>query len=89
MAASLQGLVDRGGFLPKQASESPLLSVEGGVSVVSIEGPILHKPDLFARVFFGATSSEDIGEALRETGERDDITAALIRKNSQTTPALP
>jgi signal peptide peptidase SppA len=82
MDASLRGLVDRGGFLPKQAAESPLLSIEDGIGVVAIEGPILRKPDLFARIFFGATSSEDIGEALREAGERDDIKAVLLNIDS-------
>lgn len=82
MAASLRGLVDRGGFLPKQASESPLLSIEDGIGVVAIEGPILRKPDLFARIFFGATSSEDIGAALREAAGRDDIKAVFLNIDS-------
>ena len=82
MAASLRGLGDRGGFLPKQAAESPLLSIEDDIGVVAIEGPILRKPDLFARIFFGATSSEDIGEALREAGERDDIKAVFLNIDS-------
>jgi signal peptide peptidase SppA len=82
MAASLRGLVDRGGFLPKQTAESPLLSIEDGIGVVAIEGPILRKPDLFARIFFGATSSEDIGEALREAREREDIKAVFLNIDS-------
>lgn len=82
MAASLRGLVDRGGMLPKQASESSLLSVEDGIGVVAIEGPILRKPDLFARIFFGATSSEDIGDAIREAAGRDDIKAVFLNIDS-------
>jgi signal peptide peptidase SppA len=82
MAASLRGLVDRGGMLPKQASESSLLSVEDGIGVVAIEGPILRKPDLFARIFFGATSSEDIGDAIREASGRDDIKAVFLNIDS-------
>jgi signal peptide peptidase SppA len=82
MAASLRGLVDRGGMLPKQASESSLLSVEDGVGVVAIEGPILRKPDLFARIFFGATSSEEIGDALREAAGREDIKAVFLNIDS-------
>ena len=82
MAASLRGLVDRGGFLPKQESDSPLLSVEDGIGVVAIEGPILRKPDLFARISFGATGSEDIGAALREAGERADIKAVFLNIDS-------
>ncbi len=82
MATSLRGLVDRGGFLPKQESDSPLLSVEDGIGVVAIEGPILRKPDLFARIFFGATGSEDISDALREAGERADIKAVFLNIDS-------
>ena len=82
MAASLRGLVDRGGFLPKQESDSPLLSVEDGIGLVAIEGPILRKPDLFTRIFFGATGSEDIGAALREAGERADIKAVFLNIDS-------
>ncbi len=82
MASSLRGLVDRGGMLPKQASENPLLAVEDGVGVIAIEGPILRKPDLFARIFFGATSSEDIGDAIREAAGRDDIKAVFLNIDS-------
>lgn len=82
MAAAARGMVDRGGFLQKQASETPLLSVEDGIGVVAIEGPILRKPDLFARIFFGATGSEDIGAALREAGSRDDIKAVFLNIDS-------
>jgi signal peptide peptidase SppA len=82
MAAALRGLVDRGGMLPKQASESSLLSVEEGIGVVAIEGPILRKPDLFARIFFGATSSEEIGDALREAAGREDIKAVFLNIDS-------
>jgi signal peptide peptidase SppA len=82
MAAAARGVVDRGGFLPKQASENPLLSVEDGIGVVAIEGPILRKPDLFARIFFGATGSEDIGAALREAAGRDDIKAVFLHIDS-------
>ena len=82
MAAAARGVVDRGGFLPKQASENPLLSVEDGIGVVAIEGPILRKPDLFARIFFGATGSEDIGAAIREAAGRDDIKAVFLHIDS-------
>ena len=82
MAAAARSVVDRGGFLPKQASDNPLLSVEDGIGVVAIEGPILRKPDLFARIFFGATGSEDIGAALREAAGRDDIKAVFLNIDS-------
>jgi len=46
MAASLRGLVDRGGFLPKQASESFLLSIEDGIGEM---GPVVSER---IKVFF-------------------------------------
>ena len=82
MAASLRSLVDRGGSLPQHQPASSLLSVEDGIGVVAIEGPILRKPDLFARIFFGATSSEDISAALREAAGRPDIKAVFLNIDS-------
>jgi len=78
MATASRSFLDRGASLPQPGQSSPLLSVEDGIGVVSIEGPILRKPDLFARVIFGATSSEEIGAALREAAGRDDIHAVFL-----------
>jgi signal peptide peptidase SppA len=78
MVASMRGYADRGGILSNQDSSSQLLSIEDGIGVIAIEGPILRKPDAFSRIFFGATSSEEIGEALREVAERDDIKAVFL-----------
>jgi signal peptide peptidase SppA len=69
-------------MLPKQTVENPLLSVEDGIGIVAIEGPILRKPDLFARIFFGATSAEEIGEAIREASGREDVKAVLLNIDS-------
>ncbi len=57
---------------------SPLLQVEDGIGTVAIEGPILRKPDIFARIFLGATDSEEIGTAIREATGRDDIRAVFL-----------
>jgi len=78
MAASLRGLADPAAFLQKQPAESQLLSIDDGIGVVAIEGPILRKPDIFARIFFGATSSDEIAGALREAAGRDDIKAVFL-----------
>ena len=81
MATSLRGLSEHE-FFPKKATENPLLTIEDGIGVIAIEGPILRKPDLFARVFLGATSSEEIGEALREAAGRNDIKAVFLNIDS-------
>ena len=72
----------RGGALPQPDSSNPLLSVEDGIATISIEGPILRKPGLFARVIMGATDSEEIGVAVREAGQRDDIKAVFLNIDS-------
>ena len=81
MATSLRGLSEHE-FFPKKATENPLLTIEDGIGVIVIEGPILRKPDLIARVFLGATSSEEIGEALREAAGRNDIKAVFLNIDS-------
>lgn len=78
MAASLRGFGEPVASLPQAEPPHPLLSVEDGIGVVAIDGPILRRPDLFARVLMGATSSEEIGDALRQAGERPDIKAVFL-----------
>ncbi len=78
MALVARSFNDRGAQLPQPRQSNPLLSVEDGIGTVSIDGPILRKPDVFARVLMGATSSDDIGAALREAGQRDDIKAVFL-----------
>ena len=69
MALAARSFQDRGAALPDARSAAPLLTVEDGIGTVSIEGPILRKPDAFSRILFGATDSEAIGNALSEAGE--------------------
>ncbi len=78
MALAVRAFNERGGQLPQSRPQSPLLSVDNGVGIVSIEGPILRKPDLFARVLMGAVGSDEIGAALGEANQRDDIKAVFL-----------
>jgi signal peptide peptidase SppA len=78
MALAARAFNERGSPLPQSRPQSPLLTVQDGIGSVSIEGPILRKPDLFARVLMGATGSEEIGAALTEAGQRDDIKAVFL-----------
>jgi signal peptide peptidase SppA len=78
MALAVRAFNERGGPLPQSRPQSPLLTVQDGIGSVSIEGPILRKPNLFARVLMGATGSEEIGAALTEAGQRDDIKAVFL-----------
>ena len=61
---------------------SPLLTIDKGVGVIAIEGPIVRKPDIFARVLMGATDAMEIGDAIREASERDDIKAVFLNIDS-------
>ena len=72
----------RGGPLLQPDSPNSLLSVEDGIATISIEGPILRKPGLFARVIMGATDSEEIGAAIREANDRTDIKAVMLNIDS-------
>ena len=81
MAQASRTFHDRAATLTATPSNS-LLRVENGVGVVAIEGPILRKPDLFARAFMGATDSDEIGDAIREASERDDIKAVFLDVDS-------
>ncbi len=78
MALAVRAYNERGGPLPQSRPQSPLLAVDNGIGTVSIDGPILRKPSLFARVLMGATGSEEIGAALTEAGQRDDIKAVFL-----------
>lgn len=78
MAQSARAYRDQPGTFQDGAPRSPLLSIEDGIASVAIEGPILRKPDIFARVFMGATDSEEIHNALREAGDRADVKAVFL-----------
>ena len=82
MAAASRSFLDRGAALPQPGQSSPLLSVEDGIGVVAIDGPMMRRPDIFARVLFRATDSNMIGDALREAGARDDIKAVFLEIDS-------
>ena len=78
ISATYQAQAERAGFFSNQSPQNSLLSVEDGIGIVAIEGPILRKPDLFARILFGATSAEEIADALSEVADRADIKAVLL-----------
>ena len=82
ISASYQVQAELAGIFSHQSQQNSLLSVEDGIGVVAIEGPILRKADLFAKMFYGATSSEEIAEALQEISGRDDIKAVLLNIDS-------
>lgn len=78
MAATMRAFHERGGNLPASATSNKLLSIEDGVGIVAINGPILRKPDLFARILMGATDSEEIAAAIQEARMRPDVKAVML-----------
>lgn len=58
--------------------DSPLLAIEDGVGIVSIEGPILRRPGLLARILFGAIDTEAVIEAVDEARTRREVQAVLL-----------
>jgi len=55
-----------------------MVTAWGTAQTLAAMAVILRKPDIFARVLFRATDSEEVGAALRETGQRDDIRAVFL-----------
>ena len=59
-------------------ADSPLLTVEDGVGIIDIDGPIMRKPDIIARVIFGATDTDEVIAAVREAQSRPDVQAVML-----------
>ncbi len=78
MIAAADSFRALGNPVVRDQASSSLLSVEDGVATVSISGPIIRKPDIFARVLMGATDSEEIGAAIQEAASRPDIKAVFL-----------
>jgi signal peptide peptidase SppA len=78
MIAAADSFRALGNPVVRDQASSSLLSVEEGVATVSISGPIIRKPDIFARVLMGATDSEEIGSAIQEAASRPDIKAVFL-----------
>jgi signal peptide peptidase SppA len=78
MIAAADSFRALGNPVVRDQASSSLLSVEDGVATVSISGPIIRKPHIFARVLMGATDSEEIGAAIQEASFRPDIKAVFL-----------
>jgi signal peptide peptidase SppA len=87
----LQSLVSKGPdgaqaaiplFQDEYDDDQGYLMVENGIGIVSIDGPIVKDPNLFDRLFFGASDMDAISAALEEAGERPDVKGVLLDINS-------
>ena len=76
MMTATRAFFDKDPELPSPAS--PVLSIDEGVAVISIRGPMLRGADAFDRLVLGATDTQDIIEAVQEAIERPDAHALFL-----------
>ena len=77
MAAQAVAFFDARLTLPEPSS-NPLLSVEDGVGIIRIHGPLMRDPDLISSLLFGATDMNQVAEAIQEAVARDEIKSILL-----------
>lgn len=58
--------------------ESPLLTIDDGVGIVTISGPIIRRPGLIAQILFGATDTEAVIDAVNEAAGSAAVQAVLL-----------
>ena len=77
MVAATKSFFDNAPDLPERPN-SPCLSVEDGVGVVAITGPMLRNPDIFDRIILGACDTGELINAVAEAATRPDIEAIFL-----------
>lgn len=77
MLAQAAAFFDARLTLPEPAS-SLLLSVEDGVGIIRVHGPLMRDPDLISSLLFGATDMNEVADAIRESMRRDDVRSLLL-----------
>ncbi|MEI8312640.1 MAG: S49 family peptidase [Verrucomicrobiota bacterium] len=77
MVAATKSFFDNSPDLPERPN-SPCLSVEDGVGVLAITGPMLRNPDIFDRIIFGACDTGELINAVAEAAARPDIEAIFL-----------
>ncbi len=65
-----------------EASHNALLSVNDGVGIVDLHGPLMRQPDLISSLLFGATDMNEVADALQEAVQRDDVQSILLDVDS-------
>ena len=77
MAAQAVAFFDARMTLPEPSS-NPLLSVEDGVGIIRIHGPLMRDPDLISSLLFGATDMNQVAEAIQEAVGREAVRSILL-----------
>lgn len=63
---------------PPAGDPPSMVNVDRGVATITVEGPMIRKPDAFARLFMGAIDTQAVADAVRQAGERPDVRAVLL-----------
>ena len=77
MASKAFGFFDNQIKLPEPAGNS-LLTVEDGVGIISLHGPMMRNPDLISRLLFDALDIEEAMDAVNEAAQREDVEAVML-----------
>lgn len=65
-----------------ELEDRPILTVEDGIASISIIGPLMRKPSLFAQVVFGATDLDEINSSLEKAASDPAVRAILLEIDS-------
>jgi len=77
MVAATKSFFDNTPDLPDRPI-SPCLTLEDGVGIISITGPMLRNPDIFDRIIFGACNTGELITAVEEAASRPDVEAIFL-----------
>ena len=69
-------------FQDESDDDQGYLKVENGIGIIAVDGPMVKDPNLFERIFFGASGMDEISAALDEAGRRPDVKGVLLDINS-------
>ncbi len=58
--------------------DSDSLTVENGVGIITISGPIIRSPGILSQILFGATDTESIIEAVNRAAANSQVQAVLL-----------
>lgn len=77
MAAQAAAYFDVRFSLP-EAAENPLLTIEDGVGIIRLHGPLMRDPDLISTLLFGATDINQVADAVRQAADSKEVKSILL-----------
>lgn len=77
MAAQAAAYFDARFSLP-EAAENPLLTIEDGVGIIRLHGPLMRDPDLISTLLFGATDINQVADAVRQAADSKEVKSILL-----------